>query len=813
MEKGWEQVVATLAVMQSGAAYLPIDPGLPVERFQYLLEQGGVEVVLTQPALRERLRCPAGVVAIPVTEEEPASEPAALEPVQGPEDLAYVIFTSGSTGLPKGVMIDHRGAVNTILDLNRRFGVGPQDRVLALSRLSFDLSVYDLFGLLAAGGAIVLPESAETREPARWAERIARERVTIWNTVPALMEMLVHDLESRSQPLPPSLSLVLLSGDWIPVTLPDRIRALGENVRVISLGGATEASIWSICHPIDRVDPAWASIPYGRPLSNQTMHVLDEALEPRPASVPGQLYIGGIGLARGYWRDEEKTRVSFLVHPRTGERLYRTGDLGRSLPDGTIEFLGREDFQVKVQGYRVELGEIEAALAEHPAVRAGVVAALGERGQRRLVAYVVLGEEADGGAPIEMTGLRAFLESKLPDYMIPSAFLRLDALPLTANGKLDRGALPAPEDRTAAREETFIGPRDETESELVRIWEELLEARPIGVRDNFFELGGHSLLAVRLTGRIRRRFGRDLPLSVLFAGGTVEHLATVLRGGPEDPARRALLVPIQTAGSKPPFFCVHPIGGSVLCYADLARRLGAEQPFYGLQAPHLDGGAEPALEKLADLYVRELRQVEPEGPYRLGGWSMGGIVAFEMARRLREQGQEVALVALIDAVLPGCGAYPESADEASLAAWFAHDLATLSGRTGDLSPANPGGESEDGGVETAQLRGLYELFGANARALLGYVPGPYAGRVVLFQAGEEPPEVRRRAGLAWRAVAADLETHILPGSHYTLVREPHVRALAERLRSLLEAAPGHLPAELPPSPARRSHDAELSLPT
>jgi epothilone synthetase B len=401
MEKGWEQVVAVLAVLKAGAAYLPIDPGLPQERRAHLFEQGGVELALTQSWVDAALAWPAPLRRLRVDLESAAEDVQAPPPVQRPGDLAYVIFTSGSTGLPKGVMIDHAGALNTVADVNRRFAVGPGDRVLALSSLGFDLSVYDIFGLLAAGGAVVLPEPSAGRDPERWADLMAAHRVTVWNSVPALMEILAEHGAGQAPPAGRDrssalaragecLRLVLLSGDWIPVRLPDRVRELAPAAEVVSLGGATEASIWSILHPIGRVDPAWTSIPYGRPMDNQSWQVLDARLAPRPTWVAGDLYIGGSGLARGYWRDQEKTAASFFVHPRTGERLYRTGDLGRYLPDGTIEFLGRDDMQVKIQGYRVELGEIEVALERHPKVRAAAALALGERGrQRRLVACVV----------------------------------------------------------------------------------------------------------------------------------------------------------------------------------------------------------------------------------------------------------------------------------------------------------------------------------------------------------------------------------------------------------------------------------------
>ncbi len=397
LEKGWEQVVAALAVLRAGAAYCPIDAAWPQERRWQLYAHGEIRVVLTQSRLADAAEWPEGIVRI-LVDRESAAVTAALVEVAAPDDLAYVIYTSGSTGQPKGVVIDHRGAMNTILDLNQRFAVGSGDRVLAISSLSFDLSVYDIFGMIAAGGSVVMPAPGELREPARLAEILHRERVTVWDSVPALMEMMVSYLEGSGGRLPDSLRLVLLSGDWIPVTLPDRIRALGANARVISLGGATEASIWSIHYPIARVDPAWPSIPYGKPLANQGFHVLNGALEPCPVHVPGQLHIGGVGVAKGYWRDAERTAASFVVRPESGpdagERLYRTGDLGRWLPDGNIEFLGREDFQVKIRGYRIELGEIEATLRRHPAVHEAVVMARRDgAADRRLVAYLIPARE------------------------------------------------------------------------------------------------------------------------------------------------------------------------------------------------------------------------------------------------------------------------------------------------------------------------------------------------------------------------------------------------------------------------------------
>ncbi|MFZ6027918.1 MAG: non-ribosomal peptide synthetase [Chloroflexota bacterium] len=532
MEKGWEQVVAALGILQSGAAYLPIDPNLPPERRQYLLQQGECALALTQSWLDEALEWPQGLLRASVDRGDAWAglEAEALEPRQQPGDLAYVIYTSGSTGKPKGVMIDHRGAVNTILDVNRRFAVGPQDRVLALSALNFDLSVYDIFGLLAAGGTIVVPDAGAQRDPRHWAELIARHGVTLWNTVPALMEMLAEYLAGHSESGADSLRgaanlrLVMMSGDWIPVTLPHRIRRFAPQARLISLGGATEASIWSILYPIEQVDPAWKSIPYGKPMINQQFHVLDRAMQPCPTWVPGDLYIGGIGLALGYWRDTQKTDERFITHPGTGERLYKTGDLGRYLPDGNIEFLGREDFQVKIQGHRIELGEIEAALLQHPDIQAAVAAADGnERGNRRLVAYVV----AQPAAAVSATALQGWLAAKLPAYMVPAAFRFLDALPLSANGKVDRQALPrleravaqAAENRTEESAESGITQR------LTRLVADVLKLETLDPHADLLQLGANSVDLVRISNVFEETLQFRPPFNEIYQNPSVAGLA------------------------------------------------------------------------------------------------------------------------------------------------------------------------------------------------------------------------------------------------------------------------------------------------
>lgn len=552
MEKGWEQVVAVYGVLMAGAAYVPIDPTLPMERRYHLVEAGNIHWVLNQRRLVDAIAWPVQVQTISVDAPDLLQEyDAPLPSQQQPTDLAYVIYTSGSTGTPKGVMIDHQGAMNTIADINKRFQVQPQDRVLALSSLSFDLSVYDIFGTLSAGGTLVIPADRDRKEPAAWVQLINDHQITIWNSVPALMQMLIN----HGAPILESLRLILLSGDWIPLGLPHQIGNTCPQAQLVSLGGATEASIWSILYPIDTVDPSWRSIPYGYSMANQRFYVLNEQLNPCPAGVPGQLYIGGVGLAQGYWQDLEKTDASFMTHPISGERLYRTGDLGCYQPEGYIEFLGRTDQQVKLRGYRIELGEIETLLEQHPDIRAAAALVIGSSPQKLVVCVV----PANPSSQISSDAMRAeftqFLTQKLPDYMVPEGYLLLEKLPLNTNGKVDRRQLIALwEDRSPAVPVGYVAPRNALETAVANLWSELLQQKQLGALDNFFELGGDSLLATQLMARVREQFQVEVPLRSLFQSPTVETIANAIAEGLATQVDESLLAelhPSENDSSEP----------------------------------------------------------------------------------------------------------------------------------------------------------------------------------------------------------------------------------------------------------------------
>lgn len=517
MDRSFELVIGLLAILKAGGAYLPLDPSYPRDRLAFMMSDAAVRVVVAQPHLVELVAAPGRHVVV-LDGSAPADDVDDLAPSKvTARDLAYVIYTSGSTGRPKAVMVDHRGRVNNFADFNRRFAIGPGDRLLSVSSLSFDMSAYDVFGTLMAGATIVLPDPELERDPAHWAELMVRERVTVWHSVPALLGMLV-DLGVAL----PDLRLALLGGDWIPVSLPGRVRQLAPALRFISMGGATEVSMDSTIYDVDAVEQTWKSIPYGVPMANQRCYVLDPAGAPVPIGVPGELFLGGIGLAWGYLGHAALTADKFTPDPFSpvaGARMYRTGDLARYLPDGNLELIGRLDFQCKIRGYRIELGEIQAALEAHPAIDKALATVREVDGRKLLVAYVT-------GRGATAAELRARLAERLPDYMVPAHIVFLDAFPLTPNGKLDRRNLPAParDDRA-----TRIEPRTATERQLAQIWSEVLRLDRIAADDSFFALGGDSVMAIQVVSRARAA-GLALTPRQIFRHQVLSELARAADG-------------------------------------------------------------------------------------------------------------------------------------------------------------------------------------------------------------------------------------------------------------------------------------------
>lgn len=532
MHRGPEQIVGILAAVLAGAAYLPVDAGLPTERQRYMLRDGRVRQVLTNADWQDDQG--REVLVLDVAQPAPAGPPVRLAPLPGadPDDLAYVLYTSGTTGDPKGVMVSHRNVANVVADCHTRFGIGPSDRFFAISAFNFDLSVWDVFGALSAGAALVLPDRDRAVDPAHWLRRCESAGVTVWNSVPAIVG-LMHDQAVAERTAPLALRLVMMSGDRLPPALPAALRRLLPTLEVVSLGGPTETTVWNIVHPVGVEEDGAESIPYGRPNANNRAYVLDAHGQDAPDWVTGEIVAAGTGLARGYWGDERRTAERFVHDAARGERLYRTGDLGRYLPSGEIAILGRSDFQIKVNGYRIEAGEVETRLAARDTVRQAVVVRQdGARGDR-LVAHLV----PAGVARPTVRELREQLRGELPDYMIPSAVVWHEELPLTRNGKVDRGELvrrvPVAADAADAADVTGSAgtgaaddsPPTATELTLSGIWSQILRGVAVGPHDNLYALGGDSIGAARILTAVRKNFGVGIAIDQISELETVRLMA------------------------------------------------------------------------------------------------------------------------------------------------------------------------------------------------------------------------------------------------------------------------------------------------
>ena len=858
-------LVAILAIFKAGGAYLPLDPLQPPSRISRILRQSEAPLVLSTielaPLLVEILetwspekREPAGMssesAGMPWPQllfiEDSLRWPTGEKRIQNPplrntpNDLAYVIYTSGSTGLPKGAMVEHKGMLNHLLAKIRDLELRNIDIVAQNAPQSFDISVWQFLAGLLVGGQVNIFSDEAARDPNLLLKQVADQGVTILEVVPSLLAMML-EVVPKVRPDLSKLRWLIPTGEALPPQLCRQWLELYPHVPVINAYGPTECSDDVTHYPIYE-PPAEEvfNIPIGRPIINTNLYILDPLLQPVPIGVAGELYVGGVGVGRGYLNDPERTQKAFMADPfalslhakaRSSKgakkklllesrfaaspdlpistdkpRLYKTGDKARYLPDGNIEFLGRLDYQVKIRGFRIELGEIEAALAQHPMVyQNAVVARKDGRKSKRLVAYIVPNEEP---APT-VSELRSFLKEKLPDYMVPALFVNLEALPLTHNGKVNRRDLQNRPLIGPALDEGFVPPRNPVELELVRIWQDLLDVHPIGVRDNFFDVGGHSLLAVRLMAQIEQRLGANLPLAALFQSPTIEELAIQINpeGQEIQPVNPfSCLVPIQPAGERAPFFAIHAIAGGVFSYMELSRQLGFEQPLYGIQAAGLSGEREPfnRIEDMAAHYIEAMQSVQPEGPYHLGGWSSGGVIAFEMAQQLHNAGHEVALLALIDSYA-STEPMPEQ-KEIDLLAKMVEDLSEL------VDEAAPGASKQVNKqltleqqvqrllekanalnllppeITSQQMPYLFKVFTANNQAASYYTMQPYPGHITLFCASKVAINDITRG---WSQYAqGGLELYQIPSDHFDIIEEPAVNLLAERLATCLQRASG-----------------------
>ncbi len=854
-------IAALLGALKAGKTYVPLDPNHPRERLAQIIEDSEATTLLTNStnlalansvwsAVAER----SADTALNQTHnrESKASSPlrsaGALHncliniddrvrietqadlPKIEPDRIAYILYTSGSTGQPKGVMQNHRNVLHYIRVYANNLHLNVEDRLTLLSSYCFDASVMDIYGALL-NGATLYPIDIKQEGLAGISQQLIDERITVYHSTPTVYRYFVNQVAQTSVCDAPDSNHRLKS---VPLTLNSRTEF--PNLRLVVLGGEkvtrTDVELYQKhfsddCLFVNGLGPTEATIalqnfiskqtkisgdnvPVGFPVEDTEVLLLNKA--GKPSEVAGEIAIKSKHVALGYWRNLEATANAFASQRgssptiREGSlRTYRTGDMGRRLPDGTIQFEGRKDFQIKIRGFRVELGEIESAIAQYEPVRENVVVATENgNGDKRVVAYVVpRGPESING------DLREFLKQKLPEYMVPSSFVVLDSLPLTVSGKLNRRALPAPESSMGVPplRSAYAAPQTHLEKLLTSIWADVLEVKAIGIDHNFFDLGGHSLLAVRLFAQIEKKLGKRLPLATLFQAPTVAQLAAVIQK--DWTPGWSSLVPIRSSGSKPAFFCVHALGGNVLEYRELARLLSEDQPFYGLQSVGLDGTHTPhtRVEDMAAHYIKEMRELQPNGPYFIGGRSLGGMVAFEMAQQLRAQGEETGLLALLDTYPSGYAKLLR--EQTTLRGRFHREVNRTKAHLANLGSLSLKEKvsylfakskfaprkmkshvwrrviNSFANLGRPLPRALQDIKELNSLAVRAYEPKVYEGHVTLFWASSDlRASVDFVAG--WRALAGGgIEVHEIPGTHLDIVKEPHVTELAKKLNSCL----------------------------
>jgi amino acid adenylation domain-containing protein len=809
VERSMETVIGILGILKAGGAYLPVDPSYPQERLAFMLEDADASVMLTQSSLAVTLKdsnlkkiCFDSDFAL--IESQPDTNP---EPVSTPDNLAYVIYTSGSTGTPKGSLVTHYNVVRLLQATEHWFRFNECDVWTFFHSHAFDFSVWELWGALLYGGRVVMVPYMTSRSPEDFYSLLVKEGVTVLNQTPSAFKQLmqVDARQGRSGDL--FLRYIIFGGEALEMRSlkPWFDRHGDQKPQLVNMYGITETTVHVTYHPVSAADLTGGSV-IGVPIPDLQVYILDPYQQPVPIGVPGEIYVGGAGVARGYLKRQELTLQKFVADPFKKDltlSLYRSGDLGRYLPNRSIEYLGRIDDQVKIRGFRIELGEIEAVLERHPAVRHCVVIAREDtQGDKLLVAYF----EAESGFQPELSDLRAHLKKQLPEYMLPGVFVSMETLPLTINGKIDRKALPVPAGGRLQSMGGFAPPRDAIEQALAQLWEKVLNVKTVGLHDNFFELGGHSLLAVRIVTEIEKMFQKRLPLATLLQATTVGELAEVLREESWKPSW-ASLVPIKPGGSKRPLFLFHSHGGNVLEYYPLASRLEADQPVYGLQAAGLDGQfvRGRSIEEIATAYLAEITTLQPTGPYFLGGFCFGGLVALEAAQQLTAAGQDVALVVLIQSIVPAATGFKPGT---TMFGRFKNRVAKrLDLEYQNFSYRGIGylGERIRRAYGIAQARislsldarkpvnskasltdrsmaYILESLGIeHDNAYLKYKPHPYQGEVLLFKAEKQLAGLLADDYLGWKILCNNIEVYQVPGHQQNMLIEPNLFSLTSEL--------------------------------
>jgi amino acid adenylation domain-containing protein len=813
-DRSVELVIAILAILQAGGAYVPLDPAYPQARLASIIAETKLQLILTQSHLAPDLSNSAinwpGINLFSLDTDWPkvASESAELvAAATTPANLAYIMYTSGSTGKPQGVQITIAQVECYLRAVNEVLNIRADDIYLHSASFAFSSSIRQLLLPLAQGAKVVITSTENTTNLFSLIELIQTEQITVFDTVASVWNYILIGLaemeaDRKLKLMNSRIRLLTFSGGILTTQLLDRVRSQFQQApQIVNIYGQTETiGVCAYQIPAESISqstratngsPGYA--PVGMAYPHNQLYVLDDLLQPVATAQTGELYVAGTSLARGYLNNPQLNDRKFLPNPFSHEQqsglLYKTGDLARYLPDGNLEIVGRQDFQVKIRGMRVEIEEIETVLMQHPMVQqAAVVGKEHRAGEQMIVAYIVPNK-----LPVDLSDLRSFLKTKLTDYMMPSAFEILEALPLTPNNKLDRKRLPEP-----SRENlTIIPPRNELERQLVKIWEKILDINQIGIDDSFFDLGGHSLVALQLFAEIEKIWHKKLLLAVLLESPTIAELANIIRTG--DTPDWSPLVLLKPSEHKLPLFCVHPLGGNLFDYYTLSKKLDPQRPIYGLQPRGIDGKQQPndRIEDMASYFIQVIQTVQQQGPYFILGYSFGGIVAFEIARQLTKQGEKVAFLGLVDI---RCPIIPE------LATPFREWIDIQFDRMRKLTIReqfnyiyeklfNPKSQAYRDEVVTALSNldlftpELVKVLDCNVRAAKEYQPQVFAGRATLFWSEYQDWYIKKHPTLGWGDLVADgLDIQRIPGNHTTLMQEPHVRVLAEKLKSSIEQA-------------------------
>ena len=816
MDRSTDMIVAMLGILKAGGTYLPLDIDYPEERLRFLAEDAELRLVLTQKAIKRVFPSSAASVCVDIPESVIRSYgTGAVENRAKPESIAIVNYTSGSTGQPKAARLPHRAVVRTVRNTNYIQVIPENDRVAQAGSPSFDAAIMEIWLALANGATVVGLRRETLLSLKELSTVLHEERISVL----VLNTSYVHQIGRDAPETLKGVRKIIFGGEAAePDPLRKILQHVGPGVLVNSYGPA-EGCVITSYHEITDIPEQAATIPIGRPVTNAKIYLLDSYLQPVAVGTPAELCIGGEGVARGYLNRPELTNQKFIPDTFSGKQdglIYRTGDLARMRDDGQIEFLGRNDEQVKIRGHRIELAEVRLAISSHPNVKQLFLMVREDvPGDRRLIAYIV----THSAVSEIQDSLRQHAKAKLPAEMVPAAFVIVESIPLNVNGKVDRKALPVPSDRPELTA-VYHAPETDLERQLTLMWQDLLGLDSIGVDDNFFDLGGHSLLAARLIARIEKQMGTNIPMATLFEAPTISQLASRLRQGSYEGSWSPLVelhVPKEGTTANP-FFCVHSLGANLVSFRNIAAWTRADRLIYGLQPHGLDGRQEPfeTIEQMASGYLEEVRKKQPQGPYLLGGVCLGGVIAYEMAQQLYAVGESVGLLVLIDSYAPGKNRHLRS--RSALSAYLDRHLGELLLLPSVARPGYIARWLTNGGIRFGRALGFQEnsslaratrrVASAHRRAIVSYKPKAYPGRVVQLMCGNASHRSYEDRRLAWSSLASRFEVRLVPGDHLSMVEQPHARVLAQELQVCFDRVDGTInSSSLQPERVQALHTA------